>query len=68
MDHPTKIRKKEKETASFQWERTLSCQGCLHAAAAPRLRPSVLRYFFSAKWLKYFPEMQNILEAKDSSG
>lgn len=27
-----------------------------------------LCYFFSEKLLKYFPEMQNILEAKDSSG
>jgi len=45
-----------------------SCQGCLHTATAPRLHPGALRYFFSAKRLKHFPEMQNILEAKDSSG
>lgn len=27
-----------------------------------------LPYFFSEKLLKYFPELQNILEAKDSPG
>lgn len=25
-------------------------------------------YFFSEKLLKYFPDMQNILDAKDSTG
>lgn len=60
---------KKRQTGQFpRWTRDpWAAEGASACCRQPQgLRFDALRYFFSKKLLKYFPEMPNILEAKDS--